>query len=302
MVLAKLAIVLAVCLASSALTTCLHIPIDDQQTSTAECLKCKTFFTGVIKALGKNATATDLLNAMLAECDKITDNDERMACYDFSHWAVHELPAVEQTFEKYEPVGLCSILGICLVECCSGMKQGAPSQVMLAPTSNPTEMTITWVAAYNEPSAARPTVKYFNVGSSSFVNTTNATMRTYTQGGWQGWILSAVITGISPSASYGYQVGDASLQVWSQTWTFTAWNVGKPGTYAMVADIGLENSDSTVAAVQSLATKGQIDFFAAYGDLSYADAYQAIWDEQGRRLQPITAVVPYLVCPGKYVL
>lgn len=270
-----------------------------------DCLKCKTFFTAVIKALGENATATDLLNAMLDECAAITapGSDERLACDEFAHWAVHELPAVETTFESYEPVGLCSILGICLVECCSGYKTGAPSQVMLAPRQDASQMTVTWVAAYpGGAQAARPAARYWPAGSPAATQSVNASMRTYTKGGWQGWIMEAVLSGLQPGAQYQYQVGDAALSTWgpAPTPTFSTWNVGRPGAYAMVADIGLANSQGTVAGLLQLAQSGSIDFLAAYGDLSYADAYQAVWDQQGRRLQPITSVVPYLVCPGNH--
>lgn len=268
--------------------------------SLKQCTSCEVFFTGVIKALGANATKEELKEEMEAECQReFGDKPADLAdCEEFTEWVLGELPQLESLLEEYEPVGLCSILSLCVVDCCK--KNSQPQQIMLAATGDPTQMAVTWVSPFS--SSPAPAVRWWPASSPASVSTANGTSQTYVQGGWVGLISSAVVVGLTPGrVEYGYQVGDAATGQWSGKLSLVSWvQPGAPGSFVMMADLGLANSDGTVAGVQALTGNRSVDWVGTYGDLSYADAYQLVWDEQGRRLQPITSAVPYHVTTGNH--
>jgi phosphodiesterase/alkaline phosphatase D-like protein len=71
---------------------------------------------------------------------------------------------------------------------------------------------------------------------------------------------------------------------------------------AQIADMGYENvSDATVAAITQLAQSGSIDFVLHNGDVGYADGFMPHWDAFLRKVEPIAAIIPYMVSPG-YVM
>jgi len=48
------------------------------------------------------------------------------------------------------------------------------------------------------------------------------------------------------------------------------------------------------------AASGRIDMVIHVGDISYADGYQLHWDMFMRKIEPISARVPYMVAPGNH--
>lgn len=79
---------------------------------------------------------------------------------------------------------------------------------------------------------------------------------------------------------------------------------------AVFGDMGLVNSQATIALLETLVTKGlngtpPIDFVMHVGDIGYGDQYPAymyerVWQQFFFNMAPIMSRVPYMVAPGNH--
>jgi hypothetical protein len=110
---------------------------------------------------------------------------------------------------------------------------------------------------------------------------------------------------LAPATTYEYRVGDAALGVSAvfnfSTMPLNAGSAARPLKVLQIADMGYgPNSDATVTALTERVEAGEVDFIVHPGDVSYADADEAHWDDFGRKIQPIAARVPYMTGVGDH--
>jgi 3',5'-cyclic AMP phosphodiesterase CpdA len=110
------------------------------------------------------------------------------------------------------------------------------------------------------------------------------------------------MTGLRPSTTYFYRVGDPSSSApWSEVFSFTTLTPGQTVTYAVIADMDFgPASDATVKDLTALLEEGKIQAVVHSGDISYADGYEPHWDAYFNKIEPIAARVPYMVTPGNH--
>eukprot|EP00010_Vexillifera_abyssalis_P001191 CAMPEP_0201551382 /NCGR_PEP_ID=MMETSP0173_2-20130828/7563_1 /ASSEMBLY_ACC=CAM_ASM_000268 /TAXON_ID=218659 /ORGANISM="Vexillifera sp., Strain DIVA3 564/2" /LENGTH=326 /DNA_ID=CAMNT_0047961613 /DNA_START=559 /DNA_END=1539 /DNA_ORIENTATION=+ len=106
-------------------------------------------------------------------------------------------------------------------------------------------------------------------------------------------------------ARYQYRItndkNDNSM--WSNYFTFATGPANpsqSTNTIGFIADMGTINSADTIANLKRLTADHTLDFIIHAGDISYADAYQHTWDVFCRSIEPITASVAYMTCPGNH--
>jgi hypothetical protein len=139
----------------------------------------------------------------------------------------------------------------------------------------------------------------------SFNNIATGGVRTYTTGGWLGFIHSCVMTGLIPGMTYYYRVGSDDYG-WSKNFTFNTLplTIGtplRPLRIASIADMGFGNySRTTVNSLAALAAACWIDLVIHNGDVSYADGDEQHWDFFWRQIEPIASRVPYMTTPGEH--
>lgn len=112
-----------------------------------------------------------------------------------------------------------------------------------------------------------------------------------------------VVDVLSPETVYSYHVG--SEDEWSSDFTFTtAPNVGElPSSsdglvFAVIGDLGqTTDSQQTVSHIE---LEEDVSMILHAGDLSYADGEQARWDSWGDMIQNLSAVKPWMTCPGNH--
>lgn len=274
-----------------------------------DCSTCVAIAT-VAEVVAENATTMkDVVEILDGLCDILYQNNtvNHTLCDDLVTTVDEVLPWLDKQILTlaWDPLAFCSVVvPACTQDCCV---DSTPEQLRLALTGDPMEMSITWVTLN---ATAQPVVQY-GVGTASTAvlnNTALATSaRTYTQGGWRGVILSATMVVYLPGTAYTYRVGDAATGIFSQNYTFytlpaeVGTIMGPPLRIVQIGDMAYDNnSDVTVAAITSMALAHEIDFVLHVGDISYADGYMHHWDLFGRKVQDITARIPYMVNPGNH--
>ena len=220
-------------------------------------------------------------------------------CDQIAVAAIDLLPNIENGLSSlaWDDHAVCAALGACSSPCCN--TRTGPEQRHLALTRRPAEMVVVWVTL--EPTATH-TVQWGptrTLGEES-----NGRNTTYAWFGWQGEIHTATMTGLDPAVTYYYRVGDAAGG-WSTVESFKTLASSAGGATPMrigwIADMGWGNhSDGTIAQLTQLAAAGMIDLLIHPGDISYADGNMVEWDNFLRKIEPITAKVPYLVSPGNH--
>ena len=102
---------------------------------------------------------------------------------------------------------------------------------------------------------------------------------------------------------YYYRVGDG--ENWSPVFSFATIAPFDPSApvplrVAVVGDMGLVNSNNTIANLIKLVENQDIDVLLHVGDISYADLFEGQWDEYMRKMEPAVANVPYMTIPGNH--
>jgi len=106
-----------------------------------------------------------------------------------------------------------------------------------------------------------------------------------------------LLTGLTPYATYYYQIGDKNENVWSELYSFkTPPEYNVPFTVAAVAN--LEKSPWSEKVLQLLNTTIHPNLGLLVGDISYAQGQQQKWDEWANWAQNYTVLFPWMFVPG----
>eukprot|EP01119_Soliformovum_irregulare_P008449 TRINITY_DN21567_c0_g1_i2.p1 TRINITY_DN21567_c0_g1~~TRINITY_DN21567_c0_g1_i2.p1 ORF type:complete len:326 (+),score=77.50 TRINITY_DN21567_c0_g1_i2:369-1346(+) len=77
-----------------------------------------------------------------------------------------------------------------------------------------------------------------------------------------------------------------------------------PFTIGIWGDMGITNSENTMARVIERGQKGEFDWIFHVGDISYADdhvfSFQSTWNSFFQSMQPLMTRYPYMVVPGNH--
>ena len=183
-----------------------------------------------------------------------------------------------------------------------------PNQLHLSLTGLPSEMLVQWVTY----GICNGTVS-FSPATGGEAMTAAAALTTYTGGlgGWEGWIHTALMTDLTPGASYTYTVGSgapAPSGVWSFPRNFSAAPLPSAtlsSRVAVTADMGTVDllgwAVSDAITEQHLLGPQRFDLVTIAGDLSYAtidppkDEVQWSWDTWFMQIEPYASTAPFMV-------
>jgi phosphodiesterase/alkaline phosphatase D-like protein len=128
---------------------------------------------------------------------------------------------------------------------------------------------------------------------------------------FQTWDHHVVIEDLEPKTRYFYRVGNEQ-DGWSQEFSFvTASNdLSDPIRAVVIGDMGIFNSEDTIAALTGLVDSDSVDMILHVGDISYADdsflkhpfefGYEKVWNSYMQSIQQFAARVPYMTLPGNH--
>jgi hypothetical protein len=272
------------------------------------CDACEGILKDVVYVVEHAGVMNATIEALDDVCEKQTKVDSGVckAVVAVVFWAAKELVDQINTLAWDIPITLCAdVVKACKVPCCN--TSFAPEQLHLTFASQQVvapavDYRITWVTLDATPAAQ---AQFRVAGSGAAWANSSAEHRTYNVGGWLGVVHSAVMAALAPATTYEYRVGDAALGV-SAVFNFTTLppNVGsaaRPLKVVEIADMGYgPNSDATIASITERVEAGEVDFVLHPGDISYADGSEGHWDLFGRKIQPISARVPYMTAPGNH--
>lgn len=212
------------------------------------------------------------------------------------------------------------MIDLCDSYCC--LMPYRPEQVHLSVTSDPSEMIVTFVTGEKITPTVQWDLRNCHPGDSEgevavpygsddcqFTYSAVGTSRTYTQASWNGQIHEVKLTGLEPSTTYWYRVGDPNFDWSTHNFNFTTppkiGSSNDPGIYKFIAfgDMGASDvSDINMFQLEKLAQAGDIDVILHAGDISYANGYQYVWDDYMRKVEFFSAYVPYMTAVGNHEL
>mmetsp|Transcript_1386 Transcript_1386/g.3060 ORF Transcript_1386/g.3060 Transcript_1386/m.3060 type:complete len:529 (+) Transcript_1386:3-1589(+) len=267
------------------------------------CPVCEQVTGLLMRELPTNSSEESLFHVLDKVCALFPANKKKECDNVAMQLAVLSGDSSLGTLSKYPPHALCSVVGACGNECCQMYNQ--PEQVHLS-LQGSTSMAVTWLTLDDNVTSL---VEYDTVPGRFGFNTTGA-KSTYTSGGFLGTIHQAVISGLQPDTRYYYRVGDPKARnlwrhyAWSvPTLTFRTPQLPSVGnvTFGIVGDMGATDaSDATVLRLGSMRLQDDLDFVFHVGDISYADGYQPLWDDFFRKIESLSAYMPYQACPGNH--
>ncbi|XP_026332479.1 acid phosphatase type 7-like [Hyposmocoma kahamanoa] len=114
------------------------------------------------------------------------------------------------------------------------------------------------------------------------------------------WIHRVTLENLRFNTTYGYRCG--SRFAWSELFYFTTPPEEESVLRAVIyGDMGVENAHA-LPYLQQEAENSSLNFILHVGDFAY-DMYEQnskIGDQFMRQIQPMAAIVPYMVCPGNH--
>mmetsp|Transcript_2390 Transcript_2390/g.3475 ORF Transcript_2390/g.3475 Transcript_2390/m.3475 type:complete len:531 (+) Transcript_2390:41-1633(+) len=256
------------------------------------CLACEAAFHGLMFYLKKNDSASEIEAALNKICDSLPESFSK-PCHTMSHSIAKFLPLLPELAKRqnYDVKALCSMVQYCEIDCCTTPTE--PEQIHLS-FLNTTARGVTWSTLL--PSCPEVSVRV--LGDTTWT-TISGKNDTYHRGGWIGQIMmvrldETNLPRFSMDHTYEYRVGCESSG-YSPLFRF---QFEKFSRHLIIADMGNANSDATLSGL--LDHRDEVDSIVCVGDESYADGYQAGWDNFLRRVQPLVAFVPFMTIPGNH--
>jgi len=197
--------------------------------------------------------------------------------------------------EMDSPQQVCAMIDECSNKCC--LSPNTPEQVHISYIGDPhTQMGIVWTTLNNVSSVVQ-----YGTSPSRLTSALHGSVGTFTEGGWIGFMHYARLNNLVAGTTYYYRVGDGQ-NAWSKTFSFKTepLNTNRVIRIVEIGDMGNVNSAPNIKRIQSMVDSNSVDFIVHSGDISYADGDQTKWDSYMRTMEPITANVPYMVCPGNH--
>lgn len=109
------------------------------------------------------------------------------------------------------------------------------------------------------------------------------------------------LAGLSPGTAYSYTVGDGANAT-SRAYSFTTPSAtAYSPTIAVFGDMGISaNAQATMPWLIKDAQSGAIDIIAHIGDVAYDLQTNGglVGDEYMVQVEPVAAIIPYMLCPG----
>ena len=260
------------------------------------CADCQLFVQVAEWAVASNSTMTLLEALGDAWCEKHLNTSATCPALVAKIISLAErVPAFLIHLGVYEPVRMCSLLGLCSVTCCPDAV--TPQAIAMSVGRNCSEMHVTWTTGGNE------TESVVQFGQSALTQSAQGYQLTYTDGGWLGTIHRVVLSGLECGATYFYSVGGAGAQ--SPVYNFSTWNdqdLALPFTLAVVGDMAAGESVYAALNIAYLNSATNLNGVLHVGDVSYADGYEKTWDSFFEQLQPAMTRGVYQVCAGNHEL
>jgi hypothetical protein len=118
-----------------------------------------------------------------------------------------------------------------------------------------------------------------------------------------GQLHTAYLKKLKPDTLYSYKCGDSATDDWSAVYQFRTLPVSAPTTQTpfvigVVGDLG--QTEDSMITVEHLQADSEMSVIVHAGDLAYADCNQTRWDTYNRMVEPLAAVMPWMVSIGNH--
>lgn len=248
------------------------------------CDQCTTLFTGLLQLLHSGDTTIDTL--LYIACS-FAQNTDQTTCHSTLSWLYDKIKSFDDTIH-WKAFDYCSIVSQCGVNCCSS---DVPEQIytLLGPT--PLSRHFVWAQMQNHSDAQVQIA--MEPAFQNIISTLPAISRTYTTGGFKGFIYNAYFdNGFEYGKTYYYRVGTPSQ--WSKPFFLdipTA-DIGTDANplYALVYgdhDTSAKSEASWNLLSKMTSQRHTLHFVLMVGDNGYIDCAESRWADWGNRLQNV---------------
>uniref|UniRef100_A0A7S3D1E3 Purple acid phosphatase n=1 Tax=Palpitomonas bilix TaxID=652834 RepID=A0A7S3D1E3_9EUKA len=256
-----------------------------------ECNLCLSFTAAAEKVLEDVGNMPFSLLVDIGEvlCKGHENSTILQNCYEF--FKANGKLLIDGLMETRTPNGVCNHFGFCNV----------PEQVHISMEGTPsTQINVMWVTPKN---TTTHTV-WYGQSEDSLNQMEEGYTTTYTDGGWEGVIHIVELDQLSPLTRYYYVVGDATdgkSKVFSFVTPPTSKEAKPSSSIIVIGDMGADPlADASVKSMTKRVQNGEIDLLVHDGDMSYANGVMRVWDQYLRKIEAISASVPYMVSPGNH--
>jgi len=178
-------------------------------------------------------------------------------------------------------------------------------QTHIALTRNRGEMLATWVVL-GAPASIGDLDAQVLYGEDDLNLTSSSALavdHSYTDGGFNGTIFEATMTGLKDGCKYFYQTTAHGAS--SPTFHFTYKVDHESIRFLSYGDMGIKNSHGTYRMTNEDARSGDYDLLINVGDTSYADDYKKdhnafAFDAHFRNIEPHASAMPFMAVPGNH--
>lgn len=184
-----------------------------------------------------------------------------------------------------------------------------PTQVHIAlagadSNGNSNSMAVSWQTEENTATS----VVYYGTQPGDYQDVSQGKSSSY----YETFHHHVVIGPLTPDTTYYYKVGDGDGG-YSQEFKFRSAPLSSKNmnlTFAVFADLGLNNGDATVNFLKSI--QDEVALIWHGGDVSYADdsflhvgcatkfCYEQVWDDYMNEIEPIASALPYMTAVGNH--
>eukprot|EP00818_Percolomonas_sp_WS_P001036 CAMPEP_0117450382 /NCGR_PEP_ID=MMETSP0759-20121206/8439_1 /TAXON_ID=63605 /ORGANISM="Percolomonas cosmopolitus, Strain WS" /LENGTH=560 /DNA_ID=CAMNT_0005242901 /DNA_START=47 /DNA_END=1729 /DNA_ORIENTATION=- len=267
------------------------------------CITCNLVLGGVLAAVKHNATLEKIEQLLHSLCHDVS------FCDHFVAKIISILPYLARLAESqdYNAKDMCGMLNYCDVNCC--LTETTPEQIHLGLNEHE-RASVAWTTKQRGCSEVQLKGIAIDVTSGKesvvYEESIKGFERTYTNGGWRGWMHfvrdmgpSTLVhqTASGDPVTHHYRVGCSEQNTWSQ-WFDMRSGASDARNVVVVGDMGMENSDDNLKRIQQHIDN--IDLIIIVGDQSYADGNQRKWDEFLRKFEPIFARRPLITVTGNH--
>ena len=173
-------------------------------------------------------------------------------------------------------------------------------QLRLALGDRPGSVTVMYSTQLNQPAGVQ-----YGKSPSQLTASAVGTSFNYTPHSYQHVVQ---LPPLPASTQFFYRAGSDAAG-WSRVFSFTSPRTSgsaAPLSLAIYGDMGITNSEATVAALIEAKAAAEFDAVLHVGDFAYADdrldskKFEEVWDQWQASIEPVAATTPYMVVPGNH--
>eukprot|EP00940_MAST-03C_sp_MAST-3C-sp2_P000549 g549.t1 len=158
-------------------------------------------------------------------------------------------------------------------------------------------MVVSWTTNVSD---ADTTVTYGVSPALSNASISAGSTKTYTEGGWIGFLHTATLRGLTEATVYYYRISGREDEIFS--FRSSPGTLRRPLSFIAYGDMGAPGDRNGPGANETAAfcarRANETDFVLHVGDIPYDKGDEFVWDSFFNGVESYASKIPYMTCPG----